>query len=79
MKKRLLFMVLTAAALALPALSQTAPLPLPPQVEKDLAARVARAWDHIQRGHFFADLSLAESRDRVAQMGDPDMSWIYST
>ncbi len=45
MKKRLLFMVLTAAALALPALSQTAPLPLPPQVEKDLAARASNVTE----------------------------------
>jgi Domain of unknown function (DUF4252) len=47
MKNRIAALVLGAFALALPALAQTAssPLPLPPQVEKELAAKAANVTE----------------------------------
>jgi hypothetical protein len=45
MKNRILMFVLAAAALAVPTQSQTTQLPLPPQVEKDLAARASNVTE----------------------------------
>jgi len=45
MKNRILAFVLAAAALAAAAVAQTSPLPLPPQVEKDLAARASNVTE----------------------------------
>jgi len=41
MRNRIIFIALAAAVLALPALAQTAQLPEPPPVEKELAARAS--------------------------------------
>jgi hypothetical protein len=41
MQNPIIVLVLGAAALAVPALAQTSPLPLPPAVEKELAARAS--------------------------------------
>jgi len=41
MKNRIAIVLLTAAALAAPLLAQTSPMPLPPPVEKELAARAS--------------------------------------
>ena len=45
MKNRILIFVLAAAALAAPAWSQTTQLPLPPEVEKELAARASNVTE----------------------------------
>jgi hypothetical protein len=45
MKNRIMTLVLGAVALALPALAQTSPLPLPPAVEKELAARASNVTE----------------------------------
>lgn len=45
MKKWILIFVLAAAALAAPAWSQTTQLPLPPEVEKELAARASNVTE----------------------------------
>ncbi|MDR3726887.1 MAG: DUF4252 domain-containing protein [Terracidiphilus sp.] len=45
MKNRILIFVLAAAALAAPAWSQMTQLPLPPQVEKELAARASNVTE----------------------------------
>jgi hypothetical protein len=45
MKNRILIFVLAAAALVAPALAQTTQLPLPPQVEKELAARASNVTE----------------------------------
>lgn len=45
MKNRILIFVLAAAALAVPTQSQTTQLPLPPQVEKELAARASNVTE----------------------------------
>jgi hypothetical protein len=45
MKNRILVLALGAAALALPALAQTSQLPLPPAVEKELAARASNVTE----------------------------------
>lgn len=45
MKNRILIFVLAAASLAAPARSQTTQLPLPPQVEKELAARASNVTE----------------------------------
>jgi len=45
MKNRIIAFVLGAAALAAPALAQTAQLPLPPAVEKELAARASNVTE----------------------------------
>ena len=45
MQNRIITLVLGAATLAMPALAQTTQLPLPPQVEKELAARAANVTE----------------------------------
>jgi hypothetical protein len=45
MKYRILAFVLAAGALAAPALAQPSPLPLPPPVEKELAARASNVTE----------------------------------
>ena len=45
MKHRIMTLVLGAVALALPALAQTSPLPLPPAIEKELAARASNVTE----------------------------------
>jgi hypothetical protein len=45
MKNRILVLALGAAALALPSLAQTSQLPLPPAVEKELAARASNVTE----------------------------------
>jgi hypothetical protein len=45
MKNRILIFVLAAAAWAAPALAQTTQLPLPPEVEKELAARASNVTE----------------------------------
>jgi Domain of unknown function (DUF4252) len=45
MKNRILVLALSAVALAVPALAQPSQLPLPPAVEKDLAARASNVTE----------------------------------
>jgi hypothetical protein len=45
MNNRIMTFVLGTVALALPALAQTSPLPLPPAVEKELAARASNVTE----------------------------------
>jgi hypothetical protein len=45
MKNRIMTLVLGAVALAVPALAQTSPLPLPPAIEKELAARASNVTE----------------------------------
>ena len=45
MKNRIIAFIFAVAALAMPALAQTDPLPLPPAVEKELAARATNVTE----------------------------------
>jgi len=45
MRNRIMTFILAAAVLAAPALAQTSPLPLPPPVEKELAARASNVTE----------------------------------
>jgi hypothetical protein len=69
MKNRILIFVLAAAAWAAPALAQNSPLPLPPQMEKELAARASNVTE-VTLGKnmlgFAAKFMNSKDRDETA-------------
>jgi hypothetical protein len=68
MKNRIAILLLAAASFAATAAAQTAPLPLPPQVEKDLAARATNVTEVTLGKNMlaFAAKFMNNSKDEAA-------------